>query len=84
MAQVQAEAFAEAIAESISADLVTKSDLTAALDALEGRFDQKLAALQSRFDAMIAALESRILRWMGAGFAATIAILATLIQFAHR
>jgi septal ring factor EnvC (AmiA/AmiB activator) len=31
----------------------------------------------------IAALESRMLRWMGAGFAATIAVLAALMQFVH-
>jgi ribosomal protein L29 len=31
----------------------------------------------------MAALESRMLRWMGAGFAATIAVLATMIQFMH-
>jgi len=32
----------------------------------------------------MAALESRMLRWMGAGFAGTIAVLAAMFQFIHR
>jgi hypothetical protein len=54
------------------------------LASLEQHFDEKLSALECHLDAKLAAFESRLLRWMGACFAATIAILAALIQFAHR
>ena len=46
---------------------------------LRGELKQESAALRIE----ISALESRMLRWMGAGFAATIAVLAAMIQFVH-
>jgi hypothetical protein len=49
-------------------------------EALKAEFQ----ALESRIDAKLVALDSRLLRWMGAGFVAAIAILAALMQFTHR
>ncbi len=50
------------------------------IEGLRAEMRQESAALRVE----MAALESRMLRWMGAGFAATIAVLAAMIQFVHR
>lgn len=55
MANGQAEAIAVAIRDA-RADLVTKADL----DALESRFEARLAALESKQDAQLVALEGRL------------------------
>lgn len=55
MANGQAEAIAVAIRDA-RADLVTKADL----DALEIRFEARLAALESKQDAQLVALEGRL------------------------
>jgi hypothetical protein len=84
---LQAEAFAEAMAEGTSPDLATKADLAALkadVQALKAELKGDLQALESRIDTKLAVMESRLLRWMGAGFVAAIAILAALMQFAHR
>jgi len=58
------------------------TSLKSRVDAKLGELRLQMAAMESRFEANIAALESRLLRWMGAGCAATIGVLAMLIEFA--
>jgi hypothetical protein len=82
----QAEALAEAVAEATVENVATKLDIAS----LRAELKQDIADLRNELHREIAALrvdmaamESRMPRWMGAGLAATIAVLATLIQFAH-
>ncbi|EJW12209.1 hypothetical protein A33M_2332 [Rhodovulum sp. PH10] len=60
----QAEAHAEAARDFIMVELVTKTDLAAALSALEGRLDGRIENLETRLEAKIregdAALAGRI------------------------
>ncbi len=95
--EVQAEALAEAVAEATVENVATKLDIAELrgelkrdIADLRDELKQDIADLRSELkrdiavlDVKIAALESRMLRWMGAGFAATIAVLAALLQFAH-
>ena len=79
----QAEALAEAVAEATIENVATKLDISDQ----RADFKQDILDLRQEIAGLrveIAALESRMLRWMGAGFAATIAVLAALIQFMHR
>ncbi|EJW12210.1 hypothetical protein A33M_2333 [Rhodovulum sp. PH10] len=60
----QAEAHAEAARDFIMVELVTKTDLAAALSALEGRLEAKIregdAALAGRIDGLESRLEAKI------------------------
>ncbi|HUY26285.1 MAG TPA: hypothetical protein VMV27_02595 [Candidatus Binataceae bacterium] len=87
MAAPQAEAFAEAVSEGISEGLATKTDLAELRAELQQDIAELPAEMKQGFAelrAEIAAVEIRLLRWMGAGFVATIAILGAQIQLAHR
>lgn len=55
-------------------------ELKQEIEGLRAEMKQESATLRVE----MAALESRMLRWMGAGFAATIAVLAAMMQFVHR
>lgn len=60
-----------------------KQDNAGVRQEIEGlRAELRLESAAVRVE--MAALESRMLRWMGAGFAATIAVLAAMFQFIHR
>src|SRR5260370_6189773 len=84
--ELQEEALAEAMAEATVESVATKLDIAG----LRAELKQDIAELRTELKQEIAgvrvemaALGSRMLRWMGAGFAATIAVLATMIQFMH-
>jgi hypothetical protein len=80
--ELQAEALAEAMAEATVESVATKLDIAG----LRAELKQDIAELRQEIAGVrveMAALESRMLRWMGAGFAATIAVLAAMIQFMH-
>ena len=92
--QLQAEALAEAVGEATVEGVATKLDIAELraelkqdnagvrqeIEGLRAELRQESATLRVE----MAALESRMLRWMGAGFAATIAVLAAMFQFMHR
>lgn len=63
-----------------------RTELKQDIAELRAELKQDIANLHQEIDSLrveMAALESRMLRWMGAGFAATIAVLAAMMQFMH-
>jgi hypothetical protein len=67
-----------------------RTELKQDIAELRTELKQDIANLDAKYDSVtaelkvaMAALESQMLRWMGAGFAATIAILAAVLQFTH-
>lgn len=83
----QAEAHATAARDFIMAELVTKADLKATIDAAVARLDGRIDALAARTDARIDLLESKLDKLalqitvrLGAVIAAGVAVLAALAK----
>lgn len=83
----QAEAHATAARDFIMAELVTKADLKATIDAAVARLDGRIDALAARSDARIDLLESKLDKLalqitvrLGAVIAASVAVLAALAK----
>jgi len=57
-----------------------RADLKQDIAAIRTELKRDIAELEIK----MGALETRMLRWMGAGFAATIATMVALLQFTHR
>ena len=74
--QPQAEAHAEAAREFIMAELVTKTDLQAALMALEGRLEGKIERLEGKIENLSLRLTVRL----GAMLAFAVGALATMLK----
>ncbi|EJW12211.1 hypothetical protein A33M_2334 [Rhodovulum sp. PH10] len=78
----QAEAHAEAARDFIMVELVTKTDLAAALSALEGRLEAKIREGDAALEAKIERLSLQLTVRLGALMVAGIGALA-LIQRLH-
>jgi hypothetical protein len=83
--QEQAEAHAEAARDFVMAELVTKTDLQAALSSLETRLEAKIGGLEAKIGGLEAKIENQSLRLtirLGIMLAAGIAALAAIIKLA--
>jgi hypothetical protein len=83
--QEQAEAHAEAARDFVMAELVTKTDLQAALLSLETRLEAKIGGLEAKIGGLEAKIENQSLRLtirLGIMLAAGIAALAAIIKLA--
>jgi len=83
--QEQAEAHAEAARDFVMAELVTKTDLQAALLSLETRLEAKIGDLEAKIGGLEAKIENQSLRLtirLGIMLAAGIAALAAIIKLA--
>jgi hypothetical protein len=83
--QEQSEAHAEAARDFVMAELVTKTDLQAALLSLETRLEAKIGGLKADIVGLEAKIENQSLRLtirLGIMLAAGIAALAAIIKLA--
>lgn len=81
----QAEAHAEAARDFVMAELVTKTDLQAAVSSLETRLEAKIGGLEAKIGGLEAKIENQSLRLtirLGIMLAAGIAALAAIIKLA--